>query len=110
MPGGARAVAGSRSGRRGTAARETSRQAGTPAAPVRAPDVQAQPKGRTQPVSTTARRPATHAAGAVDLELAPPQPSVARSLRLVSGQSAFLVRVRFDDHATGNLVDLRVVI
>jgi hypothetical protein len=46
----------------------------------------------------------------VDLELAPPQPSVARSLRLVPGQSAFLVRVRFDDHATGNLVDLTVVI
>jgi len=46
----------------------------------------------------------------VDLELSPPQPSVARSLRLIPGQSAFSVTIRFDDHATGDPVALTVVI
>ena len=36
-------------------------------------------------------------ARAVDLELAPPQPSVARSLRLLPGQPAISVTIRFDD-------------
>jgi DNA-binding GntR family transcriptional regulator len=49
-------------------------------------------------------------ASAVDLELAPPQPSVARSLRLVPGQSAVSVTIRFDDHATGAPVGLTVVV
>jgi DNA-binding GntR family transcriptional regulator len=49
-------------------------------------------------------------ARAVDLELAPPQPSVARSLRLVPGQSAVSVTIRFDDHATGTPVGLTVVV
>jgi DNA-binding GntR family transcriptional regulator len=49
-------------------------------------------------------------AKAVDLELSPPPPSVARSLRLVPGQSAFSVTIRFDDHATGDPVALTVVI
>ena len=49
-------------------------------------------------------------ASAVDLELAPPQPSVARSLRLVPGQSAVSVTIRFDDHATGTPVGLTVVV
>ena len=40
-------------------------------------------------------------ARAVDLELAPPQPSVARSLRLMPGQAAIAVTIRFDDEATG---------
>jgi hypothetical protein len=40
-------------------------------------------------------------ARAVDLELAPPQPSVARSLRLLPGQSAITVTIRFDDQAAG---------
>ncbi len=40
-------------------------------------------------------------ARAVDLEMAPPQPSVARSLRLLPGQPAIAVTIRFDDHATG---------
>jgi DNA-binding GntR family transcriptional regulator len=40
-------------------------------------------------------------ARAVDLELAPPQPSVARSLRLQPGQPAISVTIRFDDHVTG---------
>jgi len=49
-------------------------------------------------------------ARAVDLELSPPQPSVARSLRLVPGQSAFSVTIRFDDHAAGDPVGLTVVV
>jgi DNA-binding GntR family transcriptional regulator len=48
-------------------------------------------------------------ARAVDLELAPPQPSVARSLRLLPGQSAISVTVRFDDDATGNPACLTIV-
>jgi len=49
-------------------------------------------------------------AKAVDLELSPPQPSVARSLRLVPGQSAISVTIRFDDPAAGTPVGLTVVI
>jgi len=49
-------------------------------------------------------------ARAVDLELAPPQPSVARSLRLAPGQPAISVTIRFDDLATGAPVGLTVVI
>jgi len=47
-------------------------------------------------------------ARAVDLELAPPQPSVARSLRLLPGQSAISVTIRFDDQA-GKPVGLTIV-
>ena len=49
-------------------------------------------------------------ARALDLELSPPQPSVARSLRLVPGQSAISVTIRFDDHATGTPVGLTVLV
>jgi DNA-binding GntR family transcriptional regulator len=49
-------------------------------------------------------------AGAADLELAPPQPSVARSLRLLPGQTAIAVTVRFDDRATGEPVALTTVV
>jgi len=49
-------------------------------------------------------------ARAVDLELSPPQPSVARSLRLVPGQPAISVTIRFDDPAAGTPVGLTVVI
>jgi DNA-binding GntR family transcriptional regulator len=48
-------------------------------------------------------------ARAVDLELAPPQPSVARSLRLQPGQPAFSVTIRFDDSATGSPAGLTTV-
>jgi DNA-binding GntR family transcriptional regulator len=48
-------------------------------------------------------------AGAVDLELAPPQPSVARSLRLLPGQSAISVTIRFDDQASGHPAGLTTV-
>lgn len=46
---------------------------------------------------------------ALDLELAPPQPSVARSLRLLPGQPAVSVTIRFDDRATGIPAGLTVV-
>ena len=49
-------------------------------------------------------------AKAVDLEMSPPQPSVARSLRLIPGQSAVSVTIRFDDRPTGAPVGLTVVI
>ena len=48
-------------------------------------------------------------ARAVDLELTPPQPSVARSLRLQPGQPAISVTVRFDDRAAGIPAGLTVV-
>ena len=48
-------------------------------------------------------------ARAVDLELAPPQPSVARSLRLLPGQSAISVTIRFDDEAAESPVGLTTV-
>jgi DNA-binding GntR family transcriptional regulator len=48
-------------------------------------------------------------ARAVDLELTPPQPSVARSLRLLPGQSAISVTIRFDDYATGAPAGLTTV-
>jgi DNA-binding GntR family transcriptional regulator len=48
-------------------------------------------------------------ARAADLELAPPQPSVARSLRLLPGQPAISVTIRFDDQASGNPAGLTTV-
>ena len=63
---------------------------------------------RSLPAHTAESGPAR--AGAVDLELAPPQPSVARSLRLVPGQPAISVTIRFDDQATRAPVGLTVVI
>ena len=45
-------------------------------------------------------------ARAVDLEMAPPQPSIARSLRLLPGQPAISVTIRFDDRVTGTPVGL----
>jgi len=48
-------------------------------------------------------------ARAVDLELTPPQPSVARSLRLLPGQPAITVTIGFDDRAAGIPAGLTVV-
>ncbi len=62
---------------------------------------------RSIPASGMEAEPAR--ARAVDLELAPPQPSVARSLRLQPGQPATVVTIRFDD-AAGTPVGLTVVI
>jgi DNA-binding GntR family transcriptional regulator len=62
---------------------------------------------RTPPVALSGT--GTVQARAVDLELAPPQPSVARSLRLLPGQSAISVTIRFDDQASGNPAGLTTV-
>jgi DNA-binding GntR family transcriptional regulator len=48
-------------------------------------------------------------AQAADLEMAPPQPSVARSLRLLPGQPATSVTIRFVDRAAGTPVGLTIV-
>ena len=48
-------------------------------------------------------------ARAIELELAPPQPSVARSLRLPPGQPAIAVTIRFDDQDTGTPVGLTAI-
>jgi len=48
-------------------------------------------------------------AAAVSLEMSPPQPSIARSLRLSPGQSVITVTVRFDNTATGEPAGLTVV-
>ncbi len=48
-------------------------------------------------------------AAAVSVELCPPQPSVARSLRLSPGQPVITVTARFDDPATGDPAGLTVV-
>lgn len=62
---------------------------------------------QTPPSAAADGRPAL--ARAVDLELAPPQPSVARSLRLLPGQPAISVTIRFDDQTTGLPVGLTTV-
>lgn len=63
---------------------------------------------RSIPAAGAGAEPAC--AKAVDLELSPPQPSVARSLRLVPGQPAVSVTIRFDDPATAAPIGLTVVI
>jgi DNA-binding GntR family transcriptional regulator len=55
--------------------------------------------------SVLTRLPAT----AVSVEMGPPQPAIARSLRLSPGQSVITVTVRFDDAATGEPTGLTVV-
>ena len=49
-------------------------------------------------------------ATAVSVEMCPPQPAIARSLRLSPGQAVITVTVRFDDAATGQPTGLTVVI
>jgi DNA-binding GntR family transcriptional regulator len=53
--------------------------------------------------------PDTVYALAVDLEMSPPQPSVARSLRLLPGHSAVAVTVKFNDRASGAPAGLTTV-
>src|SRR6185312_12203311 len=48
-------------------------------------------------------------AAAVSVEMSPPQPSIARSLRLSPGLPVITVTVRFDDTATGEPAGLTVV-
>ena len=62
------------------------------------------------PAAPMDRMPGATSARAVDIELSPPQPAVARSLRLVPGQSAFSVTIRFDDLDAHTPVGLTVVI
>jgi hypothetical protein len=45
----------------------------------------------------------------VSVEMSPPQPSIARSLRLSPGQPVIAVTVRFDDPATGEPAGLTMV-
>jgi DNA-binding GntR family transcriptional regulator len=47
---------------------------------------------------------------ALHIEMQPPPPAVARSLRLPAGQPATIVTVRFDDNATGRPVALTVAV
>ena len=47
---------------------------------------------------------------AVHVEMQPPPPSVARSLRLAAGQPAALVTVRFDDPDDGRPVALTIAV
>ncbi len=51
----------------------------------------------------------TALAAAVSVEMSPPQPSIARSLRLSPGQPVITVTIRFDDPATGEPAGLTVV-
>jgi DNA-binding GntR family transcriptional regulator len=46
---------------------------------------------------------------AVSVEMSPPQPSIARSLRLSPGQLVMTVTIRFDDSVTGEPAGLTVV-
>jgi DNA-binding GntR family transcriptional regulator len=48
-------------------------------------------------------------AAAVSVEMGPPQPAIARSLRLSPGQAVITVTVRFDDATTGEPTGLTVV-
>jgi DNA-binding GntR family transcriptional regulator len=47
---------------------------------------------------------------AVSVEMSPPQPSAARSLRLTPGQPAIMVTIRFDEKATARPAGLTVVL
>jgi hypothetical protein len=68
------------------------------------------PDGAEAPIGAMDHMPGTTSARAVDIELSPPQPAVARSLRLVPGQPAFSVTIRFDDPDAQAPVGLTVVI
>jgi DNA-binding GntR family transcriptional regulator len=70
--------------------------------PITAPPLQPDPEhGELTPVGE---------ARAVHIEMQPPPPSVARSLRLTAGQPAALVTVRFDDPQRGRPVALTVAV
>jgi DNA-binding GntR family transcriptional regulator len=70
--------------------------------PITAPPAQADPE-RGDPVPVGEPR-------AVHVEMQPPPPSVARSLRLSAGEPAAMVTVRFDDPAEGRPVALTVAV
>jgi DNA-binding GntR family transcriptional regulator len=63
-----------------------------------------------QPDSEPGQLTPIGAPGAVHVEMQPPPPSVARSLRLAAGQPAALVTVRFDNPDNGRPVALSVAV
>jgi DNA-binding GntR family transcriptional regulator len=76
--------------------------AGLTLLPITAPSARLDPEhGEPVPVG----EPRT-----VHVEMQPPPPSVARSLRLSAGQPAALVTVRFDDPGTGRPVALTIAV
>jgi DNA-binding GntR family transcriptional regulator len=76
--------------------------AGLTLLPITAPSARPDPEhGEPVPVG----EPRT-----VHVEMQPPPPSVARSLRLSAGQPAALVTVRFDDPGTGRPVALTIAV
>jgi len=76
--------------------------AGLTLLPITAPPTSPDPEhGEPAPVGE---------ARAVHVEMLPPPPSVARSLRLAAGQPAALVTVRFDDPEAGRPVALTIAV
>jgi len=67
------------------------------------------PPARPEPQNAGQRPPAPRPAG-LYIEVQPPAPSVARSLRLAAGQPAVTVTVRFDDAAAGNPMALAIAV
>jgi DNA-binding GntR family transcriptional regulator len=55
-------------------------------------------------------RPAIGTPSALHIELQPPPPAVARSLRLSAGQPAMIVTIRFDEQDTGKPVALSMAV
>jgi DNA-binding GntR family transcriptional regulator len=83
-------------------AQGTGSAAGLTPLPITAPPSQPDPEhGDLAPVGTPR---------AVHVEMQPPPPSVARSLRLSAGEPAAIVTVRFDDPAEGRPVALTVAV
>jgi hypothetical protein len=82
----------------------------SPSGPGDVDDPAVEPPKASPPPSLMERMPGATSARAVDIELSPPQPAVARSLRLVPGQSAFSVTIRFDDPGAHTPVGLTIVI
>jgi DNA-binding GntR family transcriptional regulator len=68
------------------------------------------PEGTEASIGPMDQIPRATSARAVDIELSPPQPAIARSLRLMPGQPAFSVTIRFDDSAADTPVGLTVVV
>src|SRR5215475_233248 len=94
-------------------------ETGVPAAPDGSSEPAGVPPGgeaseaagaRTPPEGDLAAMGAVGAPAALHVEMQPPPPSIARSLRLSAGQPAAKVTVRFDDPATGRPAALTVAV
>ena len=79
-------------------------------APPRATTPDPAAGARPPPASDLAAVGATGKPAALHVEMQPPPPSIARSLRLSAGQPATKVTVRFDDPATGRPAALTVAV